>query len=93
MTQQERLTASNGCELIADTTERTGKAYYALICQEDTVIATMSGTDHAGAAVDFVSTMGLSGKTLKQGALLTAPLANKITNVDLTSGSVIAYKL
>lgn len=93
MTHQERISAANGCELIADTTERTGKSYYALIAQEDTVILTLSGVNDKGDSVNFISTIGLSGKTLKQGALITVPLGNKITNLDLTSGSVIAYNL
>lgn len=89
-----RLAGSGGCELIADDTERTGKNYVQIVIQEDTVFNTMTGIDgdDEGSAVDFVATMGLGVLTLKQGAILTVPAGSKITTLDLTSGSVMAYK-
>jgi hypothetical protein len=65
-----------------------------IVIQEDTVFTSMSGTGGADGnpAVDFVSTMGISGLTLKQGLILTVPEGSLVTNLKLASGSVAAYK-
>jgi hypothetical protein len=92
----ERLTAGAGSVLIADTTTRTSQAIYAFIVQEDTVIATAQGGTAeviaSPAEVDFVTEFGISGKTLKQGALFLCPKGETIQTIKLTSGSIIAYK-
>ena len=87
-----RVSAFQGCELIADTTARTGKVFYGFIVQEDTIIATLTGGTSGETSTNWLTLIGLSGKTLKQGALILVPLDNYITNITLTSGSVIAYK-
>ena len=89
-----RIAGSGGVEIIATTVESTSKNYVQVVIQEDTVFTSMTGTDgnDAGSAVDFVSTMGISGLTLKQGLILTVPAGSKITNLKLASGSVAAYK-
>lgn len=86
---QGRVSADNGCYLIDDTSAYTGKNYYALIAQEDTVIATLSGEDNLGNSVNFLTLQNVD--TLKSGALVTVPLGFKITAITLTSGSVICY--
>ncbi len=91
----ERLTAGGGCELIADTTLRSNKKYYAFIAQEDTVIETLSGSGEdilPSPPTNYLTAIGLSGKTLKQGALIVAPLNEAFFSLKLASGSVIAYK-
>lgn len=93
MTNTDKITASKGCELIADTSAKTNRSFYALIIQEDTVIATLSGVDENYSTVNFLTTIGLASKTLKQGALITVPSGNKITSLTLTSGSLIAYNV
>lgn len=90
-----RLTAWQGCELIADTTTRENKKYFAFIVQEDTVIATLSGGldgSIPSPSTNYLTTIGLSGKTLKAGALIVAPLNEVFDTLKLTSGSVIGYK-
>jgi hypothetical protein len=86
-----RLESFQGSELIADTDARTGKAYYGFVVQEDTVVATLAGGNGSSTATNYLTTIGLSGKTLKQGALITVPYEETIKNLTLTSGSVIAY--
>lgn len=95
MPYSERLTAGGGCELIADTTLRSNKKYYAFIVQEDTVVHTLTGSSEdvvPSPPTNYLTTIGLSGKTLKQGALIVAPINEAFTEFKLTSGSVIAYK-
>lgn len=85
-----RLIAVNGSFYIG-TSAQTGKNYFAIIPQEDSVFTTLSGEDEKGNAVNYISTMGLSGKTIKQGAMIIVPQGSKITSVTLSSGSAIAY--
>ena len=87
----ERLSSWGGCELIADTDARTGKVYNAFICQEATVVATLTGGTKGVTSTNFLTSIGLSGKTLAAGALIVVPKGNYVTNITLTSGSVIAY--
>jgi hypothetical protein len=91
----ERLTAGKGSFLVADTTNRTSLEAYAFIVQEDTVVATAQGGSTeviaSPAAINFVSTMGISGKTLKAGALFVCPTGTRIQTFKLTGGSVILY--
>ncbi len=91
----ERLTAGGGCELIADTTLRSNKKYYAFIAQENTVVEVLSGTAEdvvPSPPTNYLTAIGLGSKVLKQGALIVAPLNEAFTSLKLTSGSVIAYK-
>jgi hypothetical protein len=94
MSTSSRIGGLGGCDLIANTTERTGKNYNMISVQEDTVFATLTGTkgDDNKTATDFAVTTGIGVLTLKQGAIITVPDGSIITNLELTSGSVIAYK-
>tara|TARA_R100001244_G_scaffold56079_2_gene47877 strand:+ start:1484 stop:1780 length:297 start_codon:yes stop_codon:yes gene_type:complete len=89
-----RLAGLGGCELIANTTERTGKNYDMIAIQEDTVIATLTGTkgDSDKTATNFLTTIGLGSATLKQGLIIAVPAGSFIDTLELTSGSVMAYK-
>ena len=72
----------------------TGVNAYAFIAQEDTVITVLLG-GNASTGVDtdnYLTSMSLSGITLKQGALIQAPSGELFQNITITSGSLIAYK-
>ena len=86
-----RLAGSGGSEYVAGA--KTGKNYNMIVVQEDTVISVMSGTSDSNTAPtpDFVSDQGISGITLKQGAILTVPAGSVITSLTVASWSVIAY--
>jgi len=92
MSASSRIAGLGGCDVIADTDARSGKNYVMVVVQEDTVFNALTGTNGAGGTVDFQATMGVSTNTLKQGAILSTPNGSVITDLDLTSGSVIAYK-
>ena len=94
MSTSSRIAGLGGCDLIANTTERTGKNYDMISVQEDTVFDIITGTkgDSDKTATDFKATTGIGVLTLKQGAIITVPDGSIITNLKLTSGSVIAYK-
>jgi len=93
MSTSSRIGGLGGCELIANTTERTGKNYNMIVVQEDTVFATLTGTkgDSDKTATDFQTTIGIGVLTIKQGANISIPDGSLITNLELTSGSVFAY--
>ena len=86
-----RLTANGGCEYIDNNTPRTGKKYYCFIVQADTVVGTLTGGFAPDTTTNYLTLIGLSGKTLKQGAIIYAPGDAVFTNLTLTSGSIIAY--
>lgn len=85
------LTGDGGCEYVGDTNARTSKAYGALKVESDTVIATLTYRNSHNGTTDAVTDIGLSGKTLKQGAFITCPAGNCFVALTLTSGAVIAY--
>jgi hypothetical protein len=86
-----RLTANGGCEYIDNNTPRTGKKYYCFIVQADTGITTLTGGISPDTATNYLTSIGLSGKTLKQGAIIYAPGDAVFTNITLSSGTIIAY--
>jgi|TARA_R110000824_G_scaffold356459_1_gene543716 hypothetical protein len=91
---QDRLVGIFGSKYLVATTVHTSLNAYAFIVQEDTVISLIAGGSASTAAVDidYLTTQSLSGVTLKQGALITAPQGELFQNITITSGSVIAYK-
>jgi hypothetical protein len=91
---QDRLVGIFGSKYLVATTVHTSLNAYAFIVQEDTVLDTLDGGDASTAAVDidYLNTQSLSGVTLKQGALITAPQGELFQGITITSGSIIAYK-
>ena len=76
-----RVTGAKGCKHInvADGSV-SGVRFSSIIVQEDTDCS------------DLIAYWGISGKTLKQGALLTTKLGITAVTVDLdTAGSIIGY--
>ena len=52
---------------------------------------TLTGGFAPDTTTNYLTSIGLSGKTLKQGAIIYAPGDAVFTNLTLTSGSIIAY--
>ena len=91
----DRLVGIFGCEYLASSaTPYTNKRIYAFIAQEDTVLTALTGGDISIGedTTDYLTDIGLSGVTLKQGALITAPKGEGFKSITIDSGSVIAYK-
>lgn len=90
-----RLGAHSGCVHNSSTSAFTG-FFFAFVPDQDTVVAALSGKDQAGNAVNYLTdathSMGISGKTLKQGSFFTVPYGHVITSMTLTSGAVVLYK-
>ena len=65
--------------------------YDVIVPLADTVFTSMSGTKE-GVAKDFFADSGMSSVTFTAGIPIPVPSGSIITNVELASGSVVAYK-
>lgn len=63
------------------------------VAQEDTTITLLEGGDSSVAAtdVDYKASMNLDGVTLKRGALIVSPAGEAFQNINISSGSILAY--
>ena len=75
-----------GCKVISNTSANTG-AFRGFVVNEDAVVSAIldSGSN------SILSSLGLSGVTLKSGAFISVPDGDYISSITLTSGSIIAY--
>jgi hypothetical protein len=89
MDDLSKVIGENGCVFIDNSV--TNDYIYAIYVQEDTVFSVLTEGDLSGTGVDTMTTMNLTGKTIKAGVTLT-PYKEVFKNVSLTSGSVIGYK-
>lgn len=84
-----KLVAARGTLIIDDTNAHTGLSGLSLMAQSATVIASCTGVDGNGAAINFVSTY--NWVTIAAGIPIIAPDNCKITAITLTSGSIALY--
>lgn len=84
-----RVTGAKGCKHInAADGAVSGLRFSSILVQEDTAFTTITGSDGS----DLIAYWGISGKTLKQGALLTTKLEVSVEAVEIdTAGSIIGY--
>ena len=69
------------------TTGTTTGSFDAIVINEDAVFTSIKVD-----GVEYISTFGISGKTIKSGMYLPSPeLKGYITSFTLSSGSVLAY--
>ena len=84
----QKISGSGGFKNLTGTAAITSLSGYAIVVQEDTVF-TVFNVD----GVVKLSDYGLSGVTLKAGAYLPVPKGANITDITMSSGSVIIYNL
>ena len=89
----DRLTGIFGCEYLP-AASYANKSIYAFIAQEDTVLSVLTGGDSAISenSVNYMTDIGLTGITLKQGAMIVAPQGEAFKSITIDSGSIIGYK-
>lgn len=87
----DKIAANNGSKLITGTSAYTGLNHTSFYVREDTVISVLTGVNETGTATNWITEIGLTGITLKQGDFYPVGLNDKITAITLTSGSVILY--
>jgi len=94
-----RLVGIFGCEYLNEA-DHTDKQIYAFIVQADSTFTKIEGGDASliGTAgfvnVNYLTEMNLTGITLKQGALIVAPVGEVFTDINIatTGAGVIGYK-
>jgi hypothetical protein len=82
-----RVTGSKGCKFQDNAAGTTAVKFSSFIAQEDTTFTAITGSN----GTDLMAYFNLTGKTIKQGALFTAPLGEHITVCHVATGSVIGY--
>ena len=87
MQYQQKIIGSKGSKVLTGTAAITSLNAYALIVQEDTVF-TVFNVNGVVSLADY----GLTGTTCKAGAYITVPETSAITDITMTSGSVVIYK-
>jgi len=86
------MAAYNGGRHVDSTDTLTGESFETIVIQEDTVFTSITGTNKAGATINFqTEQFFVASRTLKQGALFATPKGTIITAINLASGSLIAY--
>ena len=92
MDDSSKLIGENGCVFIDNSV--TADYIYSIYVQEDTVFSTLKENTYpnTGTAEDVMTAMNLTSKTIKAGVILT-PYKDVFSDITLTSGGVIAYKL
>lgn len=77
-----------GCKVISNTSANTGQ-FRGFVVNADAVVSAI--LDQSGASI--LSSLGLSGVTLKQGAFISVQDGTYISSITLSSGSIIAYNI
>jgi hypothetical protein len=84
----EFMAGFTGCKVVSNTSANTG-AFRGFIVNADAVVSAI--LDKSGASL--LSSLGLSGVTLKQGIYIAVSEDNQISSITLTSGSVVMYNI
>jgi len=91
MEDLSKMIGENGCVFIDNSV--TNSDIYMIHVVEDTVFTVLNETNSKGGSeTDVMTTMNLTGKTIPTGAILT-PYNEVFSDVSISSGSLIAYKL
>ncbi|MDB2611847.1 hypothetical protein N9Z24_03745 [Gammaproteobacteria bacterium] len=75
-----------GCKVISNTSANTG-VFRGFIVNDDAVVSAILDED----GTSLLSTLGLSGVTLRSGIYISVESGNYISSITLTSGSIVAY--
>jgi len=87
-TSLEFMSGFTGCKVISNTSANTGR-FQGFVVNEDSVVSAILDEN----ASSILSTIGLSGVTLKQGTFISVQEGKYISSITLTSGSIVAYNV
>jgi len=87
-TSNEFMAGFTGCKVVSNTSANLG-AFRGFVVNADAVVSAI--LDKSGASL--LSSLGLSGVTLKQGIYIAVSEDNQISSITLTSGSVVMYNI
>jgi hypothetical protein len=87
-TSLEFMSGFTGCKVISNTSANTGR-FQGFVVNADAVVSAILDEN----AASLLSTIGLSGVTLKQGTFISVQEGKYISSITLTSGSIVAYNV
>ena len=82
------MSGFTGCKVLSGTGANTGR-WQGFVVNADAVVS--AALDRNGASV--MTSIGLTGVTLKQGTFISLPDGDWFSSITLTSGSIVAYNV
>lgn len=94
MAALDRIAGNGGTYFCEVTTAHTSRSFSALLINTDAVFTTLTITDSAGTTYNALLTtapygQNLSGRTVKQGTLLTAPEGSFFSALTMSTGDCV----
>jgi hypothetical protein len=87
-TSLEFMSGFTGCKVISNTSANTGR-FQGFVVNADAVVSACLDENSAS----LMTTIGLTGVTLKQGTFISVQEGKYISSITLTSGSIVAYNV
>jgi hypothetical protein len=87
-TATEFMSGFTGCKVLSGTGANTGR-WQGFVVNADAVVS--AALDKNAASV--MTTLGLTGITLKQGTFISISEGDWFSSITLTSGSIVAYNV
>jgi len=87
-TSLEFMSGFTGCKVISNAEANTGR-FQGFVVNADAVVSAILDEN----AASILSTIGLSGVTLKQGTFISVQEGKYISSITLASGSIVAYNV
>ena len=87
-TSLEYISGFTGCKVISNTSANTGR-FQGFVVNADAVVSACLDENSAS----LMTSIGLTGVTLKQGTFISVPEGKYISSITLTSGSIVAYNV
>lgn len=87
-TALEFMSGFTGCKVISNTSANTGR-FQGFVVNADAVVSDCLDENSAS----LMSSIGLTGVTLKQGTFISVQEGKYISSITLTSGSIVAYNV
>ena len=87
-TATEFMSGFTGCKVLSGTSANTGR-WQGFVINED---ATFTEALDKGAS-SVMTSLGLTGVTLKQGTFISLPEGDYFSSITLATGSIVAYNV
>ena len=82
------MSGFTGCKVISNTSANTGR-FQGFVVNADAVVSACLDENSAS----LMTTIGLTGVTLKQGTFISVQEGKYISSITLASGSIVAYNV
>jgi hypothetical protein len=87
-TSLEFMSGFTGCKVISNTSANTGR-FQGFVVNADAVVSACLDENSAS----LMTSIGLTGVTLKQGTFISVQEGKFISSITLASGSIVAYNV